>query len=71
MLKLLVVALLLMAQVVHAQEKPNPDWLDQKYSMFIHFGLYSELGGVWKGEPVVNGYSEQIQSFAKIPKCDE
>lgn len=68
MLKLLVVALLLMAQVVHAQEKPNPDWLDQKYSMFIHFGLYSELGGVWKGEPVVNGYSEQIQSFAKIPK---
>ena len=34
--------------------------------MFIHFGLYSELGGVWEGKPVTRGYSEQIQSFAGI-----
>ena len=34
--------------------------------MFIHFGLYSHLGGVWNGEPVRQGYSEQIQSFAGI-----
>ena len=34
--------------------------------MFIHFGLYSHLGGVWDGEPVRQGYSEQIQSFAGI-----
>ena len=34
--------------------------------MFIHFGLYSELGGVWNGKPVKQGYSEQIQSFAGI-----
>ena len=34
--------------------------------MFIHFGLYSELGGVWNGKPVERGYSEQIQSFAGI-----
>ena len=60
--------MLFVAQVVRAQEKPNPDWLDQKFSMFIHFGLYSELGGVWNGERVEQGYSEQIQSFAKIPK---
>lgn len=38
--------------------------------MFIHWGLYSELGGVWKGEPVRSGYSEQIQSFARIPKAE-
>ena len=38
--------------------------------MFIHWGLYSELGGVWKGQPVRAGYSEQIQSFAKIPKVE-
>ena len=34
--------------------------------MFIHFGLYSHLGGVWDGQPVKIGYSEQIQSFAGI-----
>ena len=41
-------------------------WSSDKYSMFIHFGLYSHLGGVWEGEPVRRGYSEQIQSFAGI-----
>lgn len=41
-------------------------WHQSKYSMFIHFGLYSELGGVWDGKPVTKGYSEQIQSFAGI-----
>lgn len=41
-------------------------WHRNKYSMFIHFGLYSELGGVWQGQPVTRGYSEQIQSFAGI-----
>ena len=41
-------------------------WHQNKYSMFIHFGLYSELGGVWEGNPVTRGYSEQIQSFAGI-----
>ena len=44
----------------------NSEWHDGKYSMFIHFGLYSVLGGVWDGEPVTQGYSEQIQSFAGI-----
>ena len=41
-------------------------WYNDKFSMFIHFGLYSHLGGVWDGEPVRQGYSEQIQSFAGI-----
>ena len=41
-------------------------WKDNKYSMFIHFGIYSSLGGVWQGKPVTYGYSEQIQSHAGI-----
>ena len=44
----------------------NNDWQSDKYSMFIHFGLYSHFGGVYDGEPVRQGYSEQIQSFAGI-----
>lgn len=45
-------------------------WHGDKYSMFIHFGLYSQLGGVWQGKQVKNGYSEQIQAFAPISKKD-
>ena len=33
-------------------EKAFEKWHQNKYSMFIHFGLYSELGGVWEGNPV-------------------
>lgn len=68
MMKFVVVVLLLLGQVACTQEKKELSWGERKYSMFIHFGLYSELGGVWKGEEVRNGYSEQIQSFAKIPR---
>ncbi|MDD4776677.1 MAG: alpha-L-fucosidase [Fermentimonas sp.] len=46
--------------------KPSKEWIDQKFSMFIHFGLYSVYGGVYQGNPVKLGYSEQIQSFAGI-----
>ncbi|MFA7451025.1 MAG: alpha-L-fucosidase [Bacteroidales bacterium] len=48
--------------------KPSQQWLDQKYSMFIHFGLYSAYGGMYEGRPVTRGYSEQIQAFADIPR---
>ena len=64
------IILLLGVQFAFGQQKPNPDWVNQKFSMFIHWGLYSELGGVWKGEPVRSGYSEQIESFARIPKAE-
>lgn len=58
--------LLVLPLMLRAQVKPDQEWLDSKFSMFIHFGLYSELGGVWNGQPVTSGYSEQIQSFAGI-----
>ncbi len=57
----------LMGCTVSTQQKPTPDWLDNKYSLFIHFGLYSHFGGEYKGQPVTSGYSEQIQAFAPIP----
>jgi alpha-L-fucosidase len=43
------------------------EWGDRKFGMFIHFGLYSELGGMWQGKIVDNGYSEQIMANAPIP----
>ena len=55
---------------IHASAQIAPDaynkWHQNKYSMFIHFGLYSVYGGVYEGKPVTFGYSEQIQSFAGI-----
>ncbi len=38
--------------------------------MFIHFGLYSTLGGVWKGKQYSGNYSEQIESDAHIPEAE-
>ena len=62
----LLLLLLFAVQLLPAQQKPAQKWLDQKFSLFIHFGLYSQYGGVYDGKPVTRGYSEQIQSFAGI-----
>jgi len=42
-------------------------WQARKFGLFIHFGLYSMLGGVWDGKRITQGYSEQIQFFAPVP----
>lgn len=62
---LLLTSYLIISQAVIASNSQN-SWHDNKYSMFIHFGLYSVYGGVYEGKPVIRGYSEQIQSFAGI-----
>lgn len=45
-------------------------WHARKFGMFIHFGLYSMLGGVWQGKEIANGYSEQILSHAPVPAAE-
>jgi len=40
---------------------------DARYGMFIHFGLYSQLGGVYKGDDS-GRYAEWIQANAQIPR---
>jgi len=61
-----------------AQDVPRPlgthrpnaatiaQWQDRRFGMFIHFGLYSALGGEWQGKRIDNGYSEQILANGKI-----
>ncbi len=46
-------------------EKRMQWFSEAKYGMFIHFGLYSQLGGVWKDKSY-DGYAEWIQSNADI-----
>ena len=45
-------------------------WQDRKFGMFIHWGLYSLAGGEWNGKRITEGYSEQVQSFARIPRAE-
>lgn len=40
-------------------------FVEANYGMFIHFGLYSQLGGVWQGKQV-RGYAEWIQGNGNI-----
>ena len=62
------------AQVNNLQESKKDfdermHWFrEAKYGMFIHFGLYSQLGGIYKGNST-KGYAEWIQSEMNIPKA--
>ena len=63
---LLMVALISIGASAQIAQDAYNQWHQNKFSMFIHFGLYSVYGGVYNDKPVTFGYSEQIQSFAGI-----
>ena len=39
-------------------------WREARFGMFIHFGLYSAMEGIWKGEEVP-GLGEWAQCRAR------
>lgn len=45
-------------------------WKKEQYGMFIHWGLYSSIAGVWNEKPAKKGYSEQIQMWEDISERD-
>lgn len=55
-----------------ASEKNNPNtvWFkNAKFGMFIHWGLYSKLAGVWKDKDYY-GSGEWLMNQAKIPAAE-
>jgi len=40
---------------------------EAKFGMFIHWGVYSQLAGIWKGEKI-KGLGEWIMYHARIPR---
>jgi alpha-L-fucosidase len=49
------------------QHDARMQWFrDAKFGMFIHWGLYSQLAGEWKDQPVTGG-AEWIQNYLQIP----
>ncbi|SMO81627.1 alpha-L-fucosidase [Saccharicrinis carchari] len=56
-----------------AQENTNPraEWFtDSRFGMFIHWGIYSGIEGIWKGEKIRhdNDYAEWIYYRNRIDK---
>jgi len=41
-------------------------WREARFGMFVHWGVYSSLGGTWHGR-AYGGYGEHLQRMAKIP----
>jgi alpha-L-fucosidase len=41
-------------------------WREARFGMFVHWGVYSRLGGSWQGQ-AYGGYAEHIQRARKIP----
>jgi len=53
-----------------AERDKRLEWYRQaRFGMFVHFGLYSQLGGQWKGQDIPK-YAEWIQCHADIPKAE-
>lgn len=51
----------------HCTDEERLQWFrDAKFGMFIHWGIYAQLAGSWKGEEI-SGIGEQIMRFGKIP----
>jgi alpha-L-fucosidase len=44
-------------------------WREARFGMFMHWGAYSHLAGVWDDEPV-RGYAEHIQRIRKISMAE-
>lgn len=54
-----------------SQTNERAQWfVDARYGMFIHWGLYSATEGIWKGEPLrnANNYAEWIYYRNRIEK---
>src|SRR5690554_4276197 len=55
------------------EEHPHIEWFkDAKFGLFIHWGLYSKLGGVWNekkyygsGEWLMNVVKASVDEYAK------
>lgn len=55
---------------MHAKQTENrADWFaHDRFGMFIHWGLYSNPAGIWKGDKITHQYSEWLQASERIPR---
>jgi len=53
-------------QAITPQDERMEWWKEARFGLFIHWGLYAQPAGEWKGEQI-SGISEWIMARAKIP----
>ncbi len=73
---LLLLTILLLVQIPFAQESKEARdkrmqwWREARFGMFIHWGPYSVLGGVYHGNQQRHGGAEWIMNRCKIPVAE-
>jgi len=60
------------AELVSTNTPPTPPdsihwWREARFGMFIHWGIYAQPAGIWKGQDIPS-IGEWIMYNAKIPK---
>jgi alpha-L-fucosidase len=43
---------------------------EDRFGMFVHFGLYSTPAGVWKGKRIKHPYAEWLQGSERVPRSE-
>ncbi len=71
----LLIILVIVSKTVCAQSnQSNPErlawWHEAKFGMFIHWGVYSMYGGVYKGHQQARGDAAWIENRCKIPVAE-
>jgi alpha-L-fucosidase len=56
---------------IEKQGQTRTHWFaEDRFGMFIHFGLYSNPAGMWKGQKMKHGYAEWLQASEPIPRAE-
>jgi alpha-L-fucosidase len=72
---LAITALFLLSQAVYSQKTLSKEermgwWREAKFGMFIHWGIYAQFAGVYKGHEQLRGGAEWIMNRSKIPVAE-
>jgi Alpha-L-fucosidase len=54
-------------QATSTREQRIKRWKEATFGMFVHWGVYSQYGNVWKGKQG-GGYAEHLMRVMKIPR---
>lgn len=61
---------LLKSQQVSAQDEKMEWWREARFGMFIHFGVYAQMAGEYKGYQQARGGAEWIMNRMKVPVAE-
>lgn len=51
------------------QEQRIKKWREASFGMFVHWGIYSQYGNIWKGKKG-GGYAEHLMRVMQIPRLE-